>query len=111
MTQPTPQPAPAPLELPADLEPVYVNVVRISHSPAELVFDFARMLPGLAAARVLARVLMSPMSAKLFHRALGENLARYEASFGEIATPRDSGLANDLFRSIHPPEPPTPPQA
>ena len=42
------------LELPADLEPAYSNLVRISHSPAELVFDFACLLPDQPSARVLA---------------------------------------------------------
>jgi hypothetical protein len=49
---------------------------------------------------------MSPVGAKLLHRALGENLARYEANFGEIRMPGDSRLADDLFKGIHPPKPP-----
>jgi hypothetical protein len=91
--------------MPADMEPVYTNLARISHSPAELVFDFARFIPGGSAARVAARLLMSPVGAKLFYRALGENLARYEAAFGEIRLPGPS-LADDLFRPAHPPEAP-----
>ncbi len=80
--------------------------MRISHSPAELVFDFAQILPGGPAAHVNARLLMSPLGAKLFFRALGENLARYEAAFGEIHIPGDPNLANELFRQARPPEPP-----
>ena len=57
-------------------------------------------------ARVRARLLMSPVGAKLFYRALGENLARYEAAFGEIVLPGDSTLVSDLFRGAHPPEDP-----
>jgi hypothetical protein len=30
---------------------------------------------------------MTPMNAKLLHRALGENLAMFEEKFGEIKTP------------------------
>jgi len=104
----TPQPYPA-LEIPPELEPVYSNMVRIAHTPAELLFDFARILPGSPTMRLYARVIMSPVGAKLFYRALGENLARYEATFGEIPLPGDGSLANDLFRSIHPPE--NPPEA
>jgi hypothetical protein len=104
----TPQPYPA-LEIPPELEPVYSNMVRIAHTPAELLFDFARILPGSPTMRLFARVIMSPVGAKLFYRALGENLARYEATFGEIPLPGDGSLANDLFRSIHPPE--NPPEA
>jgi hypothetical protein len=90
--------------MPADMEAVYSNLVRISHSPAELVFDFARQLPGQTVARVVSRLLMSPVGAKLFYRALAENLARYEAAFGEIPLPGDSPLANNLFHPHHPPD-------
>ena len=92
------------IELPADMEAVYSNLVRISHSPAELVFDFARQLPGQTAAQVVSRLLMSPVAAKSFYRALAENLARYEAAFGEIPLPGNSPLANNLFRPHRPPE-------
>jgi hypothetical protein len=87
------------MEIPEGLEPLYVNVVRITHSPSEMVFDFARILPGMTPPKVVSRLLMSPLSAKLFHRALSENLTKYEASFGEIKIPGDSSsLAEHLFR-------------
>ena len=85
------------LDVPADIQPVYANLVRIAHSPADLVFDFAHLLPGESKARVGARILMSPLSAKLLFKALAENLARYEAAFGEISMPRSS-LADQLFK-------------
>jgi hypothetical protein len=62
------------------------------------------MLPGLPSAKIYARLIMSPMGAKLFYRALAENLARYEANFGEIPTPEDGTLANDLFGQVLPPK-------
>ena len=75
----TPQPIPGPqMEIPTGLEPIYTNLARISHSPADIVIDFAQILPGEAKASVRARVLMTPLSAKLLLRALNENLARYE---------------------------------
>jgi len=88
-------------------EIIYANVVRISHSPAEMVFDFGRLLPGERDAFVKSRVLMSPLSAKLLERALADNLSKYETTFGEIKIPRGKSLADDLFRSLQPPEPPT----
>ena len=98
------------LEVPADLQPVYANLVRIAHSPADLVFDFAHLLPGESKAIIRARILMSPLSAKLLYRALGENLARYESTFGEIALPRAS-LADQLFKPFQqPPDGTTPPE-
>jgi hypothetical protein len=50
---------------------------------------------------------MSPLGAKLFHRALTENLAKYEAAFGEINVPGNTTLADHLFRSPNPPDKPT----
>lgn len=107
MTTPPKPPPPGPsLSVPDDFEPSYANLARISHSPADLVIDFAHMLPGDSKARVTARVLMAPLSAKLFLRALADNIARYEAAFGEIVVPGNSSLAESLFRPPHPPEPP-----
>jgi len=100
-----PLPAGLQMELPPDLEPIYSNIARISHTPSDFILDFARVLPGQAANKVLTRLVMSPIGAKLFIRALGENLARYEAHFGEIMLPQgDSGLAGGLFRRPQPNE-------
>ena len=103
----TPQPGPQ-IEIPADLEPVYTNLARISHSPADIVIDFAQILPGEAKARVRARILMTPLSAKLLLRALKENLARYESALGEINVPNPNTLADNLFKPFQPPEPEPP---
>ena len=75
------------IELPMDLEAIYANLALITHSPSEIVLDFARMLPNIPKAKVHARIIMTPMNAKLLHRALGENLAKFEEQFGEIKTP------------------------
>jgi len=53
---------------------------------------------------VESRLVMSPTAAKLFLRALTENLKRYESNFGEIAVPRSHSLADDLFRPSDQPE-------
>jgi hypothetical protein len=91
------------LELPADLKPVYANLARIAHSPADIVIDFAHLLPGESKARISARVTMSPLSAKLLLRALNENIVRYEAAFGEITIPASS-LADQLFKPLQGPD-------
>jgi hypothetical protein len=75
------------IELPSDLEATYANFVLITHSPSEMIFDFARMLPNTPKTKVYARIIMTPINAKLLHRALGENLTKFEESFGEINTP------------------------
>ena len=102
--KPTSQPRPH-IEVPPDLEAKYVNSVRIAHSPSELLFDFAHILPGKSPARVTFQMVMSPLGAKLFYRALGENLKRYEKNFGEIKVPGEQSLATHLFRSQPPEEP------
>jgi hypothetical protein len=95
------------LEAAPDLQIEYVNLARIAHSASELVFDFAHLLPGNQQAQITSRIVMSPLGAKLFYRALADNLERYEAAFGEIRIPGAVSLADHLFR---PPAPPgTPP--
>jgi hypothetical protein len=87
-----------PMRVPEDIEAVYVNLVRIAHSPSEMVFDFAHLLPGRRPADVRARIVMSPLGAKLLLSALAENIKRYETSFGEIKLPGSQTLADYLFR-------------
>jgi len=105
MTTPS-QPAGPKIIIPEGMEPAYANLARISHSPADIVIDFAHLLPGETSANVRSRVVMTPLSAKLLLRALAENIARYEAAFGEIPMPSNNSLAESLFRPPHPPEPP-----
>ena len=108
MTTQNHQPTPTgpKIEITEGVKPLYTNLARISHSPADIVIDFAQILPGENKAGVQARILMSPLSAKLLLRALQENLARYETAFGEINIPNNSNLAENLFKGLQPPEPP-----
>lgn len=87
-----------PIEYPSDLNAVYANLARITHTPSEFVFDFAQILPGLKNPKFQSRVLLSPLSAKLIYKALGDNLAKYEAAFGEISIPGSASLAESLFQ-------------
>lgn len=75
------------LEVPDALEAVYANLAVITHSSSEIILDFARLLPNAAKGKVYARVIMTPMNAKLLLRALQTNLGKYEEQFGEIKTP------------------------
>ncbi|HRI56012.1 MAG: DUF3467 domain-containing protein [Anaerolinea sp.] len=90
MSEPQP-PKQINVELPKDLDATYANFAIISHSPHELVIDFAQLLPAMPKARVQARVLLTPVNAKMLHQALGDNLAKYERRFGVIGGP---GQAN-----------------
>ena len=72
------------VELPGDLEAIYANFAILNHSPSEVIIDFARMLPNMPKVKVYARILMTPTNAKALHKALADNLAKYEKRFGEI---------------------------
>jgi len=98
-TQPgTPPVGRVSLTVPSNLEPAYSNFALITHSPSEFVLDFAQVMPQVPHARVVARVVTTPVHAKLLLRALTENVGRYEAQFGVIAPPDTSTLADQLFR-------------
>ena len=107
MSQPTFRVAPKvpSINVPDGTRAAYANVVRIAHMPSEMVFDFALKLPGAEPANVTARVMMSPLSAKLFHRSLTENINKYEKLFGEIKIP---GLDNleEYSKLFRPPQQP-----
>ncbi|NPA91635.1 MAG: DUF3467 domain-containing protein [Chloroflexi bacterium] len=75
------------VEIPADVPVIYANFAVINHSPSEIVIDLAQLLPNVPQARVQARVVLTPLNAKALYQALGENLAKYEARFGEIKQP------------------------
>ncbi|MCD6519018.1 MAG: DUF3467 domain-containing protein [Anaerolineae bacterium] len=83
------------IEVPANLEAIYANFAVITHSPSEIIIDFARLLPNSPKGKVYARVIMTPMNAKLLLRALNENLTKYEAQFGEIKIPESKGFEGD----------------
>ena len=97
------------IKVPPDLEATYANFALITHTASEIIIDFARVLPNTPKAKVYARIINTPMHAKLLLRALGENLEKYEAQFGEIKLPAEGdALAQQFFGTIKPPhEPPT----
>jgi hypothetical protein len=86
------------IEFPKDLEAVYANVAFISHTPAEIVVDFAQVLPRIPKGNVVSRVIMSPMHAKMLHAALAQNIANFERQFGEIRLPQHMSIADQFFR-------------
>ena len=65
-------------------EGIYVNLAMIVHSPTEIVIDFARIMPRMPKAKVLSRIIMTPMHAKLLQAALEDNLKKFENQYGEI---------------------------
>lgn len=98
------------LEAPNNLNAIYSNAVVVTHTASsEIVFDFVQVMPNDPRARIQTRVVMTPISAKMFLNALGENLRRYEQAYGDIQLP--PSLADQLFGGIKPPDdPPVPEQ-
>lgn len=62
----------------------YANLAIITHSNAEFVVDFVNVMPGTPKSKVKSRVILTPMHAKRFMKALVENVERYEAANGTI---------------------------
>jgi len=80
---------PAPQQINIELgekeaEGIYANLAMISYSPTEIIIDFVRVMPRTPKARVLSRIIMTPMHAKLLSQALGANIKKFEDQFGEI---------------------------
>ncbi len=65
-------------------EGIYANLTLITHSPAEFILDFARLVPGLPKSKVHARIIMTPQSAKALLKSLGTNIEKFEENNGEI---------------------------
>lgn len=95
MEEKTPESGPASLEVSLDPEVergLYTNLAFIGHTDAEFVLDFAFPTPGVTKVKVLARLITSPSHVKRLAAALADNIAKYEARFGEIKVAQNSGL-------------------
>ncbi len=62
----------------------YSNLAIISHSANEFFVDFISVAPNMPQAKVQSRIIMTPENVKNLLFALRDNVAKYEASFGEI---------------------------
>lgn len=65
-------------------EGTYSNLAIITHSSAEIVIDFIRVMPGVPKAKVKSRIVMTPQHAKRLLKALAENINKYENAHGSI---------------------------
>ncbi len=75
---------------------IYSNLAVITHSHAEFVIDFVRVMPGMPKADVKSRIILTPEHAKRFMQALQENLDKYEKINGPIKI-SNSGLPTIPF--------------
>ncbi|RCH56904.1 DUF3467 domain-containing protein [Mucilaginibacter hurinus] len=73
------------IELTEDIaEGIYSNLAIITHSNAEFVLDFIRVMPGVPKAKVKSRVILTPEHAKRLLSALEDNIEKFEAVNGRI---------------------------
>lgn len=71
----------------ADLKGLYSNMMRVSHTQEEFVFDFLNVIVPVGV--LSARIIMSPGHLKRMIKALEENMRIYEAKFGQV-TPAEA---------------------
>jgi hypothetical protein len=76
-----------------EAEGIYSNLAIITHSPAEFVIDFTRVLPGIPKAKVHARIVMTPQHMRMLLTAIKTNIENYEKKFGEIRLVGDASGA------------------
>ena len=62
----------------------YVNFAVVTHSIAEFIMDFIRVLPGIPKSKVKSRIVISPIHTKTFMLALQDNIKKFEDKYGEI---------------------------
>ena len=80
------------IELKEDVaQGIYSNLAVITHSAAEFILDFVRVMPGLPKAEVKSRIILTPEHAKRLVAALNENIAKYESVHGPIKHVEGSG--------------------
>lgn len=73
---------------------VYVNLGLITFRDTEVVIDMIFLQPQAPKAKVVSRIITSPIHAKRLLAALGDNLRKYEAAFGEIRDPNPPRFDN-----------------
>jgi hypothetical protein len=73
------------IELSEDMaDGTYSNLAIITHSNAEFVIDFVRLMPGVPKAKVKSRIILTPHHAKRLLLALSDNVGKFEDIHGEI---------------------------
>jgi len=69
---------------PEDADGEYSNLALVSFSKAEFILHFARIMPGVPAASLKARIILSPHRVKALISALESQTKAYEAKFGKL---------------------------
>jgi len=74
-----------------ELQGQYSNLLMIHHNQEEFTLNCIYIFPNGTQGKLLSSTIVSPGHAKRIWRALGENLARYEAQFGPIKEAPEGG--------------------
>lgn len=102
MDEKIPENKPLPIEIDDQTaRGIYANLAVITHNETEFVLDFLFLQPQNPKAKVLARLISSPVHAKRFLWALRENLDKYEARFGPISAgqnPSEKAPAANVYQ-------------
>lgn len=78
----------------------YMNYLTLTHSSAEFVFDFGKLLPGASQAQHVVGLAAAPSTVKEFSRLLDKEIIEYEKSFGVIYTEPDKTEAGGAGRQM-----------
>jgi hypothetical protein len=87
-------------------EGIYSNFVLTAHNAAEFILDFARMLPGINKAKVFARIIMTPQSAKSLNLTLANAIEKFEESYGPIQVASKGDNKGSIGFQSYPPQAP-----
>ena len=83
------------LELTEDVaQGIYSNLAIVTHSSAEFVLDFVRVVPGVPKAKIKSRIIVTPEHAKRLIAALQDNVTKYESVYGKIKSVEGNGTPN-----------------
>ena len=78
----------------------YSNLVIVTHSSAEFVMDFTKILPGVKKAKVHSRIIMAPEHAKAFMNALSDNINKFESNNGKIRSTTNQRFENYPVKDV-----------
>ena len=73
-------------------EGTYSNLALINHSVSEFIVDFIALMPGAPKAKVKSRIILTPEHAKRLHKALGDNIQRFEQANWKINVQEQSQI-------------------
>jgi CHASE1-domain containing sensor protein len=83
------------VKIPESLEPVYSNLIKISHKDDEFTLTFLHRIQDSNLAMGRAIVTITPPHAKRLVKALIANVQKYESNFGEIKLPEETEPKED----------------